>query len=127
MTIAYWCLIVVIFITYVYTGIAKFAKAGYNNYCPREYLQNLTGWPKRAYWAHLNSLEALPQFFGAIIIAHITEMPQNYIDTAAVAFVVLRILYGVFYMLDWAWYRSFSWLGGMFIIGYLIAGSYVHG
>ena len=127
MTIAYWCLIIVIFVTYVYTGIAKFARGGYNNYCPREYLQNLTGWPKRAYWAHLNSLEVLPQFFGAIIVAHITGMPQENIDCGAIAFVVLRIMYGIFYILDWAWYRSFCWLGGMFIIGYLIAGSYIHG
>ena len=127
MTIAYWCLLAVIFLTYVYTGIAKFAQPGYNNTCPRAYLENLSGWSKRAYWAHLNSLEVLPQFAAALIIAHQLEMPQTYIDTAAVVFTVLRVFYGVFYMLNWSWYRSYCWLGGMFIIGYLITGAWFHG
>ena len=127
MTVAYWCLIAVIVITYIYTGIAKFAKGGYSNNCPREYLHLLKGWPKRAYWAHLNSLEVLPQFLGALIIAHSLEMPQNYIDISAVTFVILRIFYGIFYMLDYAWSRSYCWLAGMFIICYLITGAYFHG
>ena len=92
MTIAYCCLIAVIVVTYTYTGLAKFAKGGYNNNCPREYISKLTGWPKRAYWAHLNSLEVLPQFFGALIIAHIMKMPQLYIDISAISFLILRIL-----------------------------------
>ena len=127
MTIAYWCLIAVIFITYSYTGIAKFARKGYNNTCPRTYLQKLDGWPKRAYWAHLNSLEVLPQFAAGLIIAHQLKMPQLYIDIAAVAFTVSRVLYGVFYMLNWSWFRSYTWLCGLFIIAYLIMGAWLHG
>ncbi|MCH2207712.1 MAG: MAPEG family protein [Lentisphaerales bacterium] len=127
MTIAYWCLIAVMVITYTFTGIAKFAKGGYNNHCPREYLHNLSGWPKRAYWAHINSLEVLPQFIGALIIAHTLGMPQYNIDVAAIVFTVLRLLYGIFYMLDYALTRSYCWLGGMFIIAYLITGAYFHG
>ena len=127
MTIAYWCLIGVIVVTYTFTGIAKFAKGGYNNNCPREYLDKLEGWPKRAYWAHINSLEVLPQFFGALIIAHISGMPQVYIDAAAVAFLILRILYGTFYIANRSWSRSYCWLAGMIIIAYLITGAYIHG
>jgi uncharacterized MAPEG superfamily protein len=127
MTVAYWCLIVVIVVTYTFTGIAKFAKTGYNNSCPREYLEKLTTWHKRAYWAHLNSLEVLPQFIGALIIAHTMGMPQQYIDIAAVTFTILRILYGIFYMLNKSSSRSCCWLAGMLIICYLITGSYFHG
>jgi uncharacterized MAPEG superfamily protein len=126
MTIAYLCLIFFIMVTYTFTGLAKFSQGGYNNNTPREYLNELTGWPKRAYWAHLNSLEALPQFFGALIVAHTTGMPQFYIDLSAIVFLSLRIIYGVFYILDYSWCRSYCWLGCMLIICYLITGSYFH-
>ena len=123
MTAAYWCTILSIIITYAFTGIAKFAQGKYDNSSPREQLNNASGWSKRAYWAHLNSLEVMPQFIGAVIIAHLTEIPQINIDYASFAFIILRIAYGVFYILDWAWYRSYCWLAGMFIIAYLITGS----
>jgi uncharacterized MAPEG superfamily protein len=126
MTIAYSCLIFLIILTYTFTGLAKFSQGGYNNNCPREYLHKLTGWPKRAYWAHLNSLEILPQFFGALIVAHTTGMPQFYIDLFAIIFLFLRILYGIFYIIDYSWSRSCCWLGGMLIICYLITGAYFH-
>jgi len=127
MTIAYWCLLIVIIVTYIFTGIAKFAKGGYNNNCPREYLDKLTGWPKRAYWAHLNSLEVLPQFIGALIIAHSLGMPQIYIDCAAILFTALRVFYGVFYMMNKSWSRRYCWLAGMIINCYLITGDNFNG
>ena len=127
MTLAYWTLIGMIFVTYVYTAIAKFARPGYNNSCPREYLSQLEGWPKRAYWAHLNSLEVLPQICAALIIAHTSGMPQSSIDFWSVIFLISRILYGIFYMLNRPWSRSYCWLVGMFIIAYLITGNYFHG
>lgn len=122
MTLAYWCLLTVIVITYSFTGMAKFWHKGYNNSCPRAYLENLTGPAKRAYWAHLNSFEVLPQFAAGLIIAHQLKMPQEIIDTTAVLFTASRILYGFFYIKDMAWSRSFTWLFGMFCIAFLIVG-----
>ncbi|MCM8532220.1 MAG: MAPEG family protein [Lentisphaeraceae bacterium] len=127
MTIAYWCLLVVMFTTYVFTGIAKFWNKGYNNGCPRAYLESLNGPAKRAYWAHLNSFEVMPQFAVALIIAHQLKMPQQNIDTAAILFAVSRIFYGFFYIKDMPWRRSWTWVFGMLCVAYLIAGKAIHG
>ncbi|MCM8527036.1 MAG: MAPEG family protein [Lentisphaeraceae bacterium] len=125
MTLAYWCLLIVIVITYIFTGIAKFWHKGYNNSCPRAYLESLSGPAKRAYWAHLNSFEVLPQFAAGLIIAHQLKMNQELIDVTAVLFTVSRVLYGFFYIKDMSWSRSFSWLFGMFCIAFLIVGKSV--
>lgn len=127
MTVAYWCLLLVIVITYTYTGLAKFWHKGYNNNCPRSYLESLSGPAKRAYWAHLNSLEVLPQFAVGLVIAHQLQLPQLHIDIVAGLFALSRMLYGYFYIKDMAWSRSFAWLFGMFCVAYLIVGKAFYG
>mgnify|MGYP001278669705 CR=1 FL=1 len=127
MTTAYWCLIIVMMITYGLTAIAKFSNKGYDNSKPRKYLDELDGPAKRAYWAHLNSLESLPQFGIALLIAHQLEMPQSNIDMAAIIFTISRLFYGYFYIKDRAWSRSWCWVIGMACIVYLIIGKGIHG
>lgn len=127
MTIGYWCLLIVIITTYAFTAIAKFWHNGYNNNCPRSYLESLSGPAKRAYWAHLNSFEVMPQFAAGLIISHQLGMPQNHIDATAVLFTLSRIVYGFFYIKDMSWSRSFTWLFGMLCIAYLIVGKAFHG
>ncbi len=40
MTLAYWCVLAAALMPFLFTGIAKFSGGRYNNYSPREFLEN---------------------------------------------------------------------------------------
>jgi uncharacterized MAPEG superfamily protein len=115
MTRAYWCVLIAAYLPIVWTGVAKSSGefAGAGNHSPREFLERLGGWRKRAHWAQLNAFEAFPPFAAAVIIAHLMHAPQARIDALAMAFVVLRVLHGIFYILDRASLRSLVWFGAV--------------
>lgn len=91
---------------------AKF-NAGFtakDNHNPREFLKNVTGVAARANAAQLNSYEIFPAFAAAVIIAHLTNnAEQTTINTWAVLFVISRLLFCLFYILDKALLRSLLW------------------
>lgn len=115
MTIAYWCILIVAFMPMFFAGIGKF-KGGFGfkeNSNPREFFANSTlDVVKRANWIQLNTFEAMPTFFAAVIIAHQLHAPQNRIDLLAVSFVLLRLVYGYAYFKDMATFRSLVWTAG---------------
>lgn len=123
MTIALWCVLIAAVLPFAFAGAAKFGgSGGYNNRKPREFLEKLEGWRKRAHWAQLNSFESFPPFAAAVIIAQMLHAPQNQINGLAVAFIVLRVLYGVAYLADKQALRSLIWTAafgcviGLFIV-----------
>lgn len=116
MSIAHWMVLVAAFLPIVFAGAAKVGGGQFDNSRPREWFERQSGWPKRAHWAQQNGYEAFPPFAAAVIIAHQVGGPQGMIDVFAVLFVALRILYGLFYIADWANLRSLSWLGGALCI-----------
>jgi uncharacterized MAPEG superfamily protein len=89
------------------------------NHNPREWLDQLQGWPKRAHWAQQNSFEAFPAFAAAVIIAQLAHGPQGKIDVLALSFIGLRLLYLLFYLADIAAARTLAWLGGMTCVVWL--------
>ena len=112
MTIAYWCVLIAIFLPYLFTMYAKYTGSGYNlqvNHAPREFMTQLTGARKRADWAQLNMFEALPGFIGAVIISHLAGAAQGSIDQLAIAYIILRIFHGIFYIADLAVLRTLIW------------------
>lgn len=113
MTIAFWCVLTAAFIPILFTGVAKFSGRGFNNNTPRDFQAKLTGYRQRAHWAHLNSFEAFPPFAAAVIIAYVLQVSQSRIDQLAVAFILLRLAYGVFYIVDWATMRSIAWVSAV--------------
>jgi uncharacterized MAPEG superfamily protein len=116
MTKAYWCVLVAAYLPIVWTGMAKFAGGDFAeaaNRAPREYLDRLTGWRRRAHWAQLNGFEAFPPFAAAVIIAQLRHVPQTYTDALAIAFITLRALHGVFYIADRAQWRSVVWFAAV--------------
>lgn len=122
MTIAYWCVLVAIFLPYAFTGFAKFHGdfGPKQNHNPREFLEKLTGPRKRAHWAQLNSFEANPAFFVAVVVAHqIGTAAQGTIDGLAIAFVASRVLFGILYIADKATLRTLVWGAGMAAIAAL--------
>ena len=113
MTIAYWCVLAVILMPYIWTITAKSSKAKFDNNNPRAWLASLEGRGARAHAAQLNSFEAMPGFIGAVIIAHLAGAPQHQIDIIALNFVVLRLMYGYLYLIDQATLRSVIWALGV--------------
>ena len=116
MTIALWCVLAAMFIPLGCSLTAKMSGSGFpaaNNHNPREFLETLTGFRKRAHWAQQNSFEAFPPFAAAVIIAHLAHAAQTWVDGFAVGFVAMRILYAVFYVTDKASARSAAWMGAL--------------
>jgi uncharacterized MAPEG superfamily protein len=113
MSIAFYCVLIAAFLPIVWTGIAKFSGPGFNNFTPRDFQAGLSGMRQRAHWAHLNSFEAFPPFAAAVLIAHAIHGANATIDALAMGFIAMRILYGVFYMLNWATPRSVVWFAAV--------------
>jgi uncharacterized MAPEG superfamily protein len=124
MTIALWCILIAALLPLAFTVIAKYGhEAGIRrlNRQPRVYQAELTGYRARAHWAHLNGIEAFPPFAAAVLVAQFVRAPQNWIDLLAVAFIVLRLVYGAFYLADKPPLRSLSWfLGLVCVIGLFV-------
>ena len=115
MTVAFWCVLIAALLPFLGTLTAKIGgrMAPRANHNPREWLDQLGGWPKRAHWYQLNSFEAFPAFAAAVVVATLAHAPQPRIDMLAVAFIALRLAHYVCYLADWALPRTLAWTGGM--------------
>jgi uncharacterized MAPEG superfamily protein len=111
-TTALWCVLVAALLPFPFTLAAKWSKR-FSNTTPRDYFEQTGGWRKRAHWVQLNSFEAFPPFAAAVIIAHLVAGPNPTADLLAVAFIVLRVLYGACYLANQATVRSLVWTGGV--------------
>jgi uncharacterized MAPEG superfamily protein len=103
---------------YLTIGLAKSA-GGTDNRAPRPDLDKLTGWRRRAEWAHRNHFEAFPTFAAAVFVAELTHAPQNRIDLLAAIFVLLRVIYTALYIADQATLRSITWALGVVVVIWL--------
>jgi uncharacterized MAPEG superfamily protein len=113
MTTAYWCVLAAALMPYVAVSIAKSGGERFDNSNPRLWLEKQQGFRARANAAQANSFEAFPFFAAAVIVAHLTQAPQDRIDTLAVMFVLARAAFIVFYVADWHWARSIVWTIGV--------------
>ena len=113
MTLAYWCVLLAGLLPYVATLAAKIGGERFDNRNPRDWLGAQSGFRRRANAAQLNGFEAFPLFAVAVVIAHVAGVGQPRIDTLAVAFVVARIFYLIFYLMDLALLRSLAWSVGI--------------
>lgn len=122
MTFAYWMLLLAALLPYLTVGLAK--SGGFDNRAPRPSLDSLSGWRRRADWAHRNHFEAFPAFAAAVLVAEMTHAPQARIDWLAGIFVLLRLIYTGLYIADMATLRSIAWgLGFLAMISLFMLGS----
>lgn len=114
MSIAYWCLLIAALLPYVWTAVAKATGRRYDNRDPRGW-QSRQEDPRsqRANAAHLNAFEAFAPFAAGVIGAQLAGVEASWICILAIAFVVFRILHGVFYLANVAPLRSLAWVGGL--------------
>lgn len=112
MTVAYWMILAAAVLPYFAVVYAKLAGGGaqtYDNSAPRAQVDSLPPQRRRAYWAQLNGFEAFPPFAAAVIIAHMAQAAQSWIDSLAMTFVVLRVIYTLLYIYDKPTSRSVVW------------------
>lgn len=100
---------------YVFTMIAKLS-GGFtlkDNQNPRAFLANTTGLAARANAVQQNSFESLPLFLVSILMAEYLVVPSEISLKLAIAYLVLRVLYGFAYLANLPAFRSIIWLLSM--------------
>jgi uncharacterized MAPEG superfamily protein len=114
MTTPFWCLLIVVFIPLVLAGISGYFKKqqfdSVDNNNPRAQSAKLEGAGARAVAAQHNAWEALAIFTASVAVAHMAGADPGTSATAAMLFVVCRILHAGFYIADMAPLRSLSYL-----------------
>ena len=116
MEIAYICVLIAGLMPYLWTLVAKVRGRGFDNANVRPWQAGLSGLPQRAHAAHLNSFEAFPLFATAVIVARLTGADSGPVNFLAIAFVGLRLFYGIFYLANMATLRSVVWLAAMICV-----------
>src|SRR5919202_4937259 len=104
---------VLIYLPFLIVGYAR-VKVGYDLSAPRAMLDKLPPYAQRATWAHQNSFEAFMIFAAAALMAYVTGVNSPLAIGAVIAFLVARLLYSIFYILNIPVLRSL-----MFVVGSL--------
>ncbi len=110
---------ILIYLPFLVVGYAR-ARIGYDMAAPRAMFDKLPPYAQRATWAHQNSFEAFMIFAAAALMAYVTGQNSNIAVACAIAFVVARLLYSVFYILNVPLVRSL-----MFAIGGMCSGTLI--
>lgn len=87
---------------------------------PRAIVEKLPPYAQRATWAHQNSFEAFVLFAAAALMAYVTGVNSSLAVGAAIAFLIARLLYSVFYILNVPLARSLMFAIGSLSVGTLI-------
>ena len=107
-----YLIIIACLLPYVFTVVAKMV-GGFkreDNQNPREFLAKTTGFAARANAVQQNSFESLPLFIAAVLMAEYMVIPQVVVMMFGIAYIVLRIIYGICYLANWATLRSIVWM-----------------
>lgn len=115
MTTLIVCLFIALLLPYLAKMPVAYAmkKTGhYDNHHPREQQAKLHGLGARAVGAHQNSFESLIVFSTAALTALATNNVSITIQILAVVYLVSRVIYHCFYLLNWAALRSSIWFVG---------------
>ena len=114
MAIAYWCILIAALLPYVWVFIAKQSGERYNNHDPRVWQDKQTNpRSRRANAAQLNGFESFPAFVAGVLMAQLAGVDAQRIGWIAAAFVVFRVLHGVFYVGNQSSMRSLVWFAGL--------------
>lgn len=117
MATAYWCILVAALLPYLWVTIAKASGTHYDNRDPRGWLAQQDD-PRvhRANAAQLNGFEAFPAFAAAVLMAQFASVDPTRIAVLAAAFLVFRVLHGMFYVIGQHRLRSLAWFVAFFCV-----------
>ena len=126
MTIPFWCLLIGCLLPYTWLFFTakqrKELPEGFDNQNPRTQVTKLTGAAAWAMGAHNNALEAIPIFASGVIVNHILGADPATATKLSVAWVVCRVLHGVFYITglhalrSTAFFVAFACAIGLFVV-----------
>lgn len=91
--------VVSIYFPYLFVAYARF-QVGFDMAAPRALFDKLPDYGKRATWAHQNCFETFTVFIAAALMAYVTGVDDTQAKIAAIAFVVARFLFSIFYILN---------------------------
>ena len=94
-------------------------QVGYDLKAPRAMFDKLPAYAQRATWAHENSFETFVVFAAAALMAYVTGQNSDEAGWAALIFVITRLLFSVFYILNVPLARSLMFGIGSFCTGTL--------
>lgn len=100
------CLLPIVF-SYISKTLGGFTPK--DNANPREFLARQSGMSARANAVQQNSYESLPVFLVAVVTALLFFVKVSVVAKLAWLYVVLRVLYGMAYVMNWATLRSVLW------------------
>ena len=88
-----------IYFPFLLVGYAR-VRVGFDVAAPRAMFDKLPPYAQRATWAHQNSFEAFMIFAAAALMAYVTGLDSSVAVGAAISFVIARLLYSVFYIMN---------------------------
>lgn len=118
-----YCIAIAIVLVYVPFLLVAYARVNLGTEAlanPRVMVDKLPAYAQRATWAHQNSFEALVIFAPAALMAYVTGVSSTLGVLAGLTFLIARLLYSVFYILNVAPLRSL-----MFAIGTVCSGTLI--
>ena len=98
-------------------------QVGYDSRAPRAVFEKLPAYAQRATWAHQNSFESFMLFAAAALMAYVTQQDSIWVAGAAIAYLVARLLFSLFYILDIPLGRSLMFGVGTLCIATLMGTS----
>lgn len=109
--VAIWAMVIASLLPLSFAIMAKML-GGFglaDNANPREFMQRASGASARANAAQQNSYETLPVFLAAVLVAMLFFVPQSIINYLACLYVLLRVAYGIAYIVNLPTFRSILW------------------
>lgn len=90
---------VLIYLPFFAVGYARM-QVGYDRSAPRAMFDALPAYAQRATWAHENAFESFILFAPAVLMAYGTGQTSGVALGAAIAYVIARTFYPLFYILN---------------------------
>lgn len=121
-TLLLYCIVAAAVLVYLPFLLVAFARlqVGYDMAAPRAMFDKLPAYAQRATWAHQNSFESFMLFAAAALMAYVTQVDSTTAKGAVFAYIVARLLYSVFYVLNVPLLRSLMFAVGSAAIGTLM-------
>ena len=88
-----------VYFPFLLVAYGRVTTGGYDPGAPRAMFDKLPAFAQRASWAHQNSFESF-SLFAAALMAYVTGVDSVWAAGAAIAYMVGRFFYSVFYVLN---------------------------
>jgi uncharacterized MAPEG superfamily protein len=94
-----------VYFPYLVVAITRF-QVGFDMSAPRAAFDKMPDYGKRATWAHQNSWEAFILYSAAALMAFSTHQESATVVNCAIGFTTARLLYSIFYIINFPIGRS---------------------